>query len=354
VGAGKVAHLHAAALRALPESEFVAVCGRPTPGLKAFAEKYGVQAYTDVGEMISGSGVQALVVCTPHPGHAAPTVAAAKVGVHVLVEKPMASTLEDCDAMMAAAKAGGATIGLVSQRRFYPACQRIRSALDAGRLGTPVLGTATVYGWRDEAYYRSDPWRGSWAGEGGGVLVNQAPHQLDLLLWYMGEVSEVFGYWANLNHPTIEVDDTAVAVVRFRNGGLGNILVSNSQNPGINARVSVHGSNGASIGAQTDGGSIFIAGMTSIADAAFNDLWTIRGEEGMPAKWKAEDDALFRSMNPMEHFHSLQVADFLQSVIAGRQPAVTAEDGRRVVELFTAIYRATRDGKPLRFPLSAK
>jgi predicted dehydrogenase len=354
VGAGKVAHLHAAALKALPESEFVAVCGRPTAGLRAFAEKYGVRAYTDTGEMIARAGVQAIIVCTPHPGHAAPTVAAASAGVHVLVEKPMASTLEDCDAMMAAAKAGGATIGLVSQRRFYPACRRIRAALDAGRLGTPVLGTATMFGWRDEAYYRSDPWRGSWAGEGGGVLVNQSPHQLDLLLWYMGEVSEVFGYWANLNHPTIEVDDTAVAVVRFKSGGLGNILVSNSQNPGINARVSVHGSNGASIGVQTDGGAMFIPGRSAIADAAFNDLWTIPGEELMPATWKEEDDALFRSVNPMEHFHRLQIQDFLQSVTAGRPPAVTAVDGRRVVELFTAIYRATRDGVPSRFPLSAK
>src|SRR5580692_7160871 len=124
VGAGKVAHLHAAALKALTESDFVAVCGRPTAGLKAFAEKYGVQSFTDVGEMINRAGIQTLIVCTPHPGHAAPTVTAASAGVHVLVEKPMASTLVDCDAMMAAAKAGGATIGLVSQRRFYPACQR--------------------------------------------------------------------------------------------------------------------------------------------------------------------------------------------------------------------------------------
>lgn len=351
VGTGKVSHLHAAALRALPESEFVAVCGRPTPRLAAFSEKYRVTAFTDVGEMVGKAGVEALIVCTPHPVHAASTIAAARAGVHVLIEKPMASTLADCDAMMAAAAAGGATLGIVSQRRFYPACQRIRGALDAGRLGSPALGFATILGWRDEAYYRSDPWRGSWAGEGGGVLVNQSPHQLDLLLWYMGEIEEVFGYWGNLNHPTIEVDDTAVAVVRFRNGGLGNIMVSNSQNPGINARVSVHGSNGASVGVQTDGGAMFIPGMTKIADSAFNDLWTIPGEERMPALWKEEDAALFASVDPMEHFHRLQVSDFLRSVLAGRPPAVTAADGRRVVELFTAIYRATRDGRPVRFPV---
>jgi predicted dehydrogenase len=183
------------------------------------------------------------------------------------------------------------------------------------------------------------------------VLVNQSPHQLDLLLWYMGEVEEVFGLWANLNHPYIEVEDTAVAVVRFRNGALGNIVVSNSQNPGINARVSVHGANGASVGVQTDGGAMFIAGSTRIADAAFNDIWTVPGDEQMAAKWKQEDIELFGSIDPMEHFHRLQVGDFLSSVLAGRPPAVGADDGRRTVELFTAIYRATRDGKPVRFPL---
>jgi predicted dehydrogenase len=351
VGTGKVAHLHAAALQALPESEFVAVCGRPSEKLRAFAAKYGVAAFTDVPEMIRKAGVQAICVCTPHPDHAAPTIAAARAGVHVLVEKPMASTLADCDAMMAAAKAGGAVVGLVSQRRFYPACQRIRGALDAGRIGAPVLGTATMFGWRDEAYYRSDPWRGSWSGEGGGVLVNQSPHQLDLLLWYMGEVSEVFGYWANLNHPYIEVDDTAVAVVRFKSGALGNLVVSNSQNPGINARVSVHGANGASVGVQTDGGAMFIAGSTRIADAAYNDIWTIPGEELLPAKWRLEDAALFGGTDPMEHFHRVQVGDFLKAILGGRPPAVTAADGRRTVELFTAIYRATRDGRPVSFPV---
>jgi predicted dehydrogenase len=352
VGPGNVAHLHAAALKSLPESEFVGVCGRPTDELGAFAARYGVAAFHDVGEMIRRAGVQALCVCTPHPGHAAPTIAAALAGVHVLVEKPLASTLADCDAMIAAARESGAVIGVVSQRRFYPACQRIRAALDAGRLGKPVLGTATILGWRDEAYYRGDPWRGSWEREGGGVLVNQSPHQLDLLLWYMGEVEEVFGYWGNLNHPYIEVEDTAVAVVRFRGGGLGNIVVSNSQNPGINARVGVHGSNGASVGVQTDGGAMFTAGSTRIADSAFNDLWTIPGEEDLSEKWRREDSARIGG-DPMEHFHRAQVEDFLRAALSGRPPAVTAADGRRTVELFTAIYRASRDRRPVAFPLSA-
>jgi UDP-N-acetyl-2-amino-2-deoxyglucuronate dehydrogenase len=351
VGTGKVAHLHAAALASLEESEFVAVCGRPSDRLVAFGARYGVRAFHDVGEMIERAGVQAICVCTPHPGHAEPAIAAAKAGVHVLVEKPMATTLEDCDKMISAAREARVALGVVSQRRFYPPCQRIRAALDSGRLDRPVLATAVMFGWRDEAYYRSDPWRGKWEEEGGGVLVNQAPHQLDLLLWYMGEVEQVFGYWANLNHPYIEVEDTALAVVRFRSGALGSIVVSNSQNPAIHAGVSVHGYSGASVGVQTDGGAMFVPGQIGIVDAPFNDLWTIPGEGGMLPGWKEEDAALFRSVDPMLHFHRLQIQDFLKAALEGRPPCVTGEDGRRTVELFIGIYRANRRGRPAGFPL---
>jgi predicted dehydrogenase len=301
--------------------------------------------------MVTRAGVEAVFVCTPHPEHAQPAMAALRAGVHALVEKPLAPSLRDCDLMIEAARSGGAVLGTVSQRRFYPPCQRIRTALDSGRLGRPVLGSALVLGWRDEAYYRSDAWRGSWGREGGGVLVNQSPHQLDLLLWYMGDVAEVFGYWANLNHPYIEVDDTAVAVVRFKNGGLGNIVVSNSQNPAIHARVAIHGENGASVGVQTDGGAMFVPGLTRITEAAFNDLWTIPGEGHQLPLWKENDALLFRTEDPSLHFHRVQIQDFLRAVLSGRPPAVTAQDGRNTVELFTAIYRAARDGRPVVFPI---
>jgi predicted dehydrogenase len=302
--------------------------------------------------MIDRAGVEAICVCTPHPNHAESVIAAAKAGVHSLVEKPLASSLADCDAMIAAGKEGKAVIAVVSQRRYYPPCRRIRRALDAGLLGRPVLGAATIFGWRDEAYYRSNTWRGTWKGEGGGLLVNQAPHHIDLLLWYMGEVAELTGYWANLNHPYIEVEDTAVASIRFRSGALGNILFSNSQNPAIHARVSVHGSNGASIGVQTDGGAMFVAGVSKDIEAPFVDLWTIPGEQDRIPVWKEDDAAFFRSVNPMTYFHRLQIEDFLQGILSGRPPAVTAAEGRRVVELFTAIYRSSRDGGSVKFPLS--
>ena len=220
IGTGKVGHLHAAALMELPESEFTAVCNVNFKGAQAFAEQYRVKAYADVEEMVA-SGVQAVTICTPHPLHAEPTIRAAKAGAHVIVEKPLASSLADCDAMIQAARDAGVKLAMISQRRLYAPVQRIKKAIEDGKLGQPILGTVNMLGWRDLPYYRSNAWRGTWNGEGGGVLVNQAPHQLDLLQWFMGPIDQLFGCWANLNHPYIEVEDTAAAVIRFKNGALG-------------------------------------------------------------------------------------------------------------------------------------
>jgi predicted dehydrogenase len=244
-------------------------------------------------------------------------------------------------------------LGVISQRRWYEASQRLRAAIDSGKIGKPILGNATLLGWRDPAYYAADPWRGKWESEGGGVLVNQAPHQLDLLLWYMGEAEEVFGYWGNFNHPYIEVEDTAVAVIRFRNGGLGNLTLSNSQKPGLYGRVHIYGDNGASVGVQTDGGSMFIAGMTNIQEPPINDLWTVQGEENLLPEWQKEDRDRFTAIaDPVKHYFGLQIEDFLAAIVEDRQPRVMGADGRRVTELFTAIYQSQRTGQPVRLPLA--
>jgi UDP-N-acetyl-2-amino-2-deoxyglucuronate dehydrogenase len=351
IGCGKVAAIHAAALRALPQSVFTAVCGTTLKKAQAFASRYGVQGYDDIRRMLAESGVQAVCICTPHPRHAEAAVLAASAGVHVLVEKPLAASLLDCDRMIAAAHASGITLGAVCQRRFYEPCRRMRKAIDDGRIGRPILGSVTMYGWRDEKYYASDPWRGTWTGEGGGVLVNQAPHQLDLLLWYLGPVAELSGYWANLNHPYIEVEDTAVAILRFQSGALGHIVVSNSQNPALYGKVLVHGSNGASIGVQTDGGAMFIAGVSTITEPPFNDIWTIRGEEHLRPLWQKQDADFFCGIDPVAHYHAAQIADFLDAVLQKRDPLITGQAARQTVELFTAIYRSQRDRSTISFPL---
>lgn len=352
VGVGKVTDLHASALVNLPESSFTAVCGRSREKTEIYAAKYGIKAYTDVSAMVSSEKIDVVIICTPHPNHREPTIAALEAGAHVLIEKPLASSLEDCDAMIEASKRCGKQIGIICQRRWYLPARRVKQAIDEGKIGKPVFATVNMLGWRDKEYYESDPWRGSWGAEGGGVLVNQAPHQLDLLQWYMGEIDECYGIWSNLNHPYIEVEDTANAILKFKNGGVANIIVSNSQKPGIYCKVHVHGENGASVGVQTDGGAMFVAGMSTILEPPVIDLWTVPGEEEMFHRWVKEESDFFNGLpNQMEYFHERNIEDFLKAIMEGRKPLITGEDGRVTVEIFTAIYRSTRDGKPVKWPL---
>lgn len=351
LGAGKVAPTHAAALQALPESQFAGICSQSFDSARTLAEQYHIPAYRSVEDMIIKGGVQAVLITTPHPAHAAPALQAMALGSHVMVEKPLASSLEDCDAMIEAAKKYNVKLAMISQRRLYAPSQRIKRAIEAGKLGRLILGTVTMFGWRSREYYESNAWRGTWAGEGGGVLVNQAPHQLDLLQWFMGDIDELYGCWSNLNHPYIEVEDTALAIIRFRNGALGNILVSNSQNPALYCKVSVHGSNGASVSVQTDGGAMFIAGMSTVTEPPINDVWTVPDEADMLAQWQMEDRNFFQTIDTTRYYHQLQIQDFLQSILEDRAPMVTGEEGRKTVEIFTAIYRSQRDRQPIKFPL---
>jgi len=261
----------------------------------------------------------------------------------VLVEKPMAINVVQCDEMIAAAEKAGKVLSVVSQRRWFPACKRVKAAITEGKLGRPVLLQLTILGWRDEAYYASDPWRGKWTSEGGGILINQAAHQIDLMNWFMGPIEEIQGYWDNFNHPYVEVEDSAVAAIKFKNGGLGSVLVSNSQKPGIYAKVHVHGSSGASVGVQTDGGAMFIAGMSGIVEPPLNDLWTIPGEEKLLEKYRSEDEALFKDIqaksSAIVYFFSRQIEDFCRTLLEGSAPPTTAKEGREPVNFIETMYR---------------
>ncbi len=351
LGCGKVAHLHAKAIENLPNAKLDAVWSRTQKTTDEFARQYKTKAFDSISEMVKTAKIDLAIVCTPHPFHNEPAIEAAKAGANILVEKPLASTLNDCDEIINACKTAGVKLGTISQRRWYAPVMRVKKAIEAGKIGKPVFGTINMLGWRDKNYYDADAWRGTWKMEGGGVLVNQAPHQLDLLLWFMGEIDEVYGIWKNLNHPYIEVEDTAVAIVKFKNGGIGNIIVSNSQKPGIYGKVHVHGENGASVGVQTDGGAMFVAGMSTVLEPPVNDLWTVSGEEKLKAKWTQKDSEFFNSIDPTVFYMERQIEDFLEALETDREPLVSGEDGRKTVELFTAIYRSTRDNKPVKFPL---
>jgi len=350
IGCGKVAAAHANSYKKIPNALLTAVCDLAPERAKTFADTYKVKAYTDIAAMIKEEHIQAVSICTPHPFHAETCVKAAEQGCSVIVEKPFAVSTSDCRMMIDAGKRNNVKIGSLFQRRFYEPCKRMKQAIADGKIGKPILGDVTMLGWRDKKYYDSDPWRGTWKGEGGGVLPTQACHQLDLLLWFMDdEIDEVYGVWRNFNHPYIEVEDTAVAIIKFKGGALATITASNSQNPAQYGKVRVHGNNGASVGVQTDGGSMFIAGMTSITEAPFNDMWTIAGEEQLKEKWKKEDEKIFFVHNPTEYYHQLQLQDFIDAVQENRAPLVKGEDGEKSARLLEAIYESSATGKPVKF-----
>ncbi len=347
IGYGKVAQVHAKSLRDVKDAALVAVWGRNKEKAEQFAQKWDLHAYTDLSLMIETEKIDAVLISTPHPLHKEHAIAALEAGVHVLVEKPMALTVADCDVMIETAQKQKKQLGVISQRRWLPASQRIKQAIDAGKLGTPMVGQVTMLGWRDEAYYKSDPWRGKWDSEGGGVLINQAPHQLDLLTWFLGPIKEVYAQWDNINHPFIEVEDTAVGVVRFASGAMASILVSNSQKPGIYAKVHIHGSNAFSAGVQTDGGAMFVPGLSNMVDPPINDLWTIPGEEQLLESWKKEDTDLFNSIDPIAYFFTLQLENFTQAVLGKETLISSGEEGRETVKLIEGMYRSQRERKPI-------
>jgi UDP-N-acetyl-2-amino-2-deoxyglucuronate dehydrogenase len=348
-----VGYTHAQAYKTLSESKFVAVYSRDSTKAASLAEEFGVKAYVDLESMLQDPAVGVVSICTPPHVHPELAKACANRGIHVLVEKPIAFDLKGCDEIISTADESGVKLGVISQRRFYEPVQRVKQAIDDGRIGRPVLATLVLLGWRDEAYYNMDPWRGRWDTEGGGVLLNQAVHQIDLFQWLMGPIDELFGYWANLNHPHVEVEDTALAMLRFRNGTLGMLLLSNSQKPGLYGKIHVHGETGASVGVQTDGGSSFVSGVTRAVEPPINDLWTVPGEEHLLATWQDADRSRCAAINVLTHYHKLQIQDFLRAVIEDREPSVSGREGRKPVEIATAIYRSQRDGRPVKFPLDA-
>ncbi len=339
IGCGKIAKTHAAALASLAEADFVACCDAEADRATALAAEHGVpQVFSDVGALLRSGAVEAVCVCTPHPSHGAIVVAAAEAGVHVLCEKPLTISLDEANRMVEAAERAGITFGGIFQRRFWPAAQRIRAAIDGGKLGTVTLGECAVRIWRPESYFAQDAWRGQWATEGGGVLMNQAVHAIDLLQWYMGPIKEVFGRYNTFMHGAyIDVEDTAVATLVGVNGALATIQAASTYTPTFGFRVAVHGTSGAtaSVWEMPEGRE------------GVNDVWNIPGEEAHQHDWQAA-----AAPGPgFPGFHVLQIQDFLQAVRDGRPPAVSGAEAKKALEIILAIYESSRSGRVVTLPM---
>ena len=344
IGCGRIARNHLTALRGMEGVEVVAVMDVDAARARALGAEYGVpRAHSDLDEML-GSGVDAVTLCTPHAAHEAGVLAAARHGVHVLCEKPIALSLAEADRMVAAAAAAGVHFGVLFQRRLWPAAARIRQAIDDGRLGRPVSGGVLARFNRDAAYY-AEPGRGRRASEGGGVLMTQAIHHIDLLQWFMGPARRVTGRCATLVHgDIIDVEDTAAALVEFDSGAVATVQAATTFRPGLGAQVWVSDARGRTASVME-----FPEGVGS------TDVWTVPGEEEFAAVYRAGgtfDLPLARIHEHLVPYHARQIEDFIDAIRADREPMVTGREATRSLEIVAGIYESARTGAMVELTLA--
>jgi len=333
VGAGVAAGYHAQAIADAAGARLVAMARHDPAQAGAAQAAFGVPCETSYESLLRRPDVDAVCLCTPSGQHAEQAIAAARAGKHVLVEKPMALTLADADAMVAAARQAGVRLGVTFQRRTEPDYASLRSALQAGELGRPVLALVALPYVRTQAYYDSAPWRGTWDRDGGGVLMNQGIHLVDVLVWLLGDVEEVEARVATAAH-RIEVEDVLAATLRFASGALGTMAATTCAAPGFPHRVEVYGTRG---GVQVEGDRI--VRWETDAEAAPR---VAAARETVPAGAGATATGISATA------HARLVADFVAAVREDREPLVGGEEGRRALAVVLAVYESARTGRPAR------
>ena len=342
VGAGNIAAAHVDAVSRLPNARLVGVVSRTPEHARAFARTHGTEAYPDLDTLLADDAVDVVAVCTPSGAHLEPAVAAARAGKHVVVEKPLEVTSERARAIVDAADEAGVRLATIFMSRFADANVALKQAVDAGTLGRLVQGDAYVKWYRGQAYYDSADWRGSWRLDGGGALMNQAIHQVDLLLWLMGPVEEVFAYATTATHERLEVEDTLVAVLRYRSGALGQIAAATSLWPGRAKELDLHGELGA-VTVRDDALVRWDVRDADEEDADEEEAATMLRRYGSAQTGGAADPMAISFEN-----HRRQYADVLAAIDEDRPPAIDGREGLRSVELVEAIYRSVREGRPVR------
>jgi len=326
IGAGNISDTHARALRAMSGVEIVGVYAPTLARAEAFAARYGGAPHDSLERLLAQHPLDLVVIGTPSGMHADQGIAAAARGLHVLVEKPIDVTTARTDALIEAAARAGVTLGVIFQDRLKPDVRRLKALVDAGRLGTPILANARVKWYRPPSYYEGSRWRGTRALDGGGALMNQGVHTVDLLLWLFGPVRQVFARTITGLH-AIEVEDTAVAVLEFANGAVGTLEAATSAYPGYSRQLELTGSNGT---VRLDGDDLVAIDLKDARDAE-----TPTAPAAVTASAASPVVA-----DPTAHVRVFE--DFVSAVARGAAPACDGPGGRHSVALIEAIYQSAR------------
>jgi predicted dehydrogenase len=342
IGCGMISRFHARAIADTRGAKLIGCFNRSPERSEKLAAEFGCTHYPTLDAMLSDSRIQAVTIGTPSGAHMEPGVAAAKAGKHVIVEKPLEITLSRCDKLIDACTKAGVKLGAIFPSRFHESSVAMKKAVDGGRFGRLTLGDSYVKWHRTQAYYDSGAWRGTWALDGGGALMNQAIHSVDLLAWLMGPVVEITAHTATLAHERIEVEDTAVATLKFANGALGVIEATTAAYPGYLKRIELHGSNGSAVLEEEDLKTWDFVKLTKADEAiraAMQKSKSTGGGAGDPSAIG-------------HHGHAKQFADFVTAINKDREPAVNGPEGRRSVEIILAIYQSAETGKTVKLPLA--
>jgi UDP-N-acetyl-2-amino-2-deoxyglucuronate dehydrogenase len=344
VGCGVIAPAHANAVTGLPNAHLVSVTDIVPEKAKAFAEDHGVAWDADLDALLARPDIDVVSVCVPSGLHADIGVRAARAGKHLVVEKPIDVTVAAADRLLDAAASAGAALTVISQHRFDPGPQRLRELVDQGRLGRLVLGDAITKWYRSQGYYDSGDWRGTWALDGGGALMNQGVHYLDLLCWIMGPVDRVTALCATQAH-TIEVEDVALAQLQFRSGAVGLLQATTAVYPGFPERLEISGTRGSVI---IEAGAI--RSMELLDEKGDVGAY---GGKASPAPSTTAPSATATTTSAADpkvmagEAHQAQLADFLAALDSGGQPLVTGDEARMDVAVIRAVYDSARSGRPV-------
>jgi predicted dehydrogenase len=338
VGCGMIARFHVRALREIPAARVAALVSRSGASAQQLLAETGLPpcpVFRSVEDAVRAPGVDAVVVATPSGAHREPALVAAGAGKHVVVEKPLEITGPRCQDVIDACARAGVRLCTVFPSRFGDASLALRAAVDAGKFGRLTLGETTCKWWRGQRYYDEGGWKGTRALDGGGALMNQAIHNVDLLLWLMGDATHVSGFTATLAHERVEVEDTAAAVIRFASGALGVIQAATSVHPGYPKTVALHGDRGSAVVEQDDVLRWDFAPETP-DDRAVRERFAAKvGGSGGAADPKAIG----------HEGHRRQLADFVDAVRTGRPPRVDGREGKKAVDLICAVYESARTGR---------
>ncbi len=331
IGAGNIADFHAKAVESLGNAELIGICGTNQEKVKALTTRYSCKAFRDATEMFQSPDIDIVLVASPSGAHMEPVVEAAYHGKHVLCEKPLEINLGRIDKMIEAHERHGTRLGGIFNYRFNDAVRALKNAVDAGRFG--VITNASVYvpWWRSDEYYQSS-WRGTWSLDGGGALMNQSIHMVDMLQYIMGPVASLCAYTATLGHPQIEVEDSSVSILKFRNNALGMVYGTTASFPGQFRRLEITGTKGTAIMEENSLKTWQFAEPLEGDKEIIKKYGDIEGGGGV-------SDPMAIPFEP----HARNIAAFIESVAQNRPFEVDAKEARKSVEIICGIYESAKN-----------